>query len=91
MKYYLTRVVERCVDWKATSEPKNARKVSLSAMKGSFNQGVCIDHFHLDEMRVFEIMDSATRYSAGIVVPDTTMAQSISAFASQWDSPVSDS
>ena len=84
VQQYLTRVIERCVDCKATSEPKQARKVSLSTMTTSSNQVVCIDHFHLDEMRVFHIMDSATRFSSSMVVPDTSMHQSLSALESQW-------
>lgn len=48
MKYLANNVEEfnSCID---TSEPKYARKVSLSSTSREFNTVVCIDHLHLDK------------------------------------------
>ncbi len=56
-------------------------------MSREINQVVCIDHFFLDDFGVFHMMDSATRYSAGAVVPDTAMDSAITSLESLWISP----
>lgn len=43
-----------------TSLPKNARKVSLSAISRCSNDVVCVDHFFIDGIILFHLMDSAT-------------------------------
>jgi len=50
----------------------------------AFNTVVCIDHFHLGNMRVFHLMDSVTRYSAGAVVKDTSMISAIEVMEGHW-------
>ena len=84
---YLSRVLERCGACATTSEPKQERKVTISSMSRSFNVVVCIDHLHLDGIRVFHMMDSATRYSTGAVVQSTAMPEAIMQFEAQWVSP----
>lgn len=63
------------------------RKVSLHSLSLSFHELVCVDHFWLEEMCVFHAMDSVSRYSSGISVPDTSMTHAIVAFESNWISP----
>ena len=56
----LNRVVSSYTDCARTHEPKQVRKVSPSFINRSFNKVVCIDHFHLGNLRICHIMDSAT-------------------------------
>lgn len=81
---YLAGTIDSCSACRATALPKPTRKVSLSSMSREFNSLVCIDHFYLDELCVFHVMDSVTRYSVGSCMPDTTMYSSILAFESGW-------
>lgn len=45
-----------------------------------FNEVVYVDHLFLDQHAVMHIMDSASRYSVGTAVNDTSMAKAILAF-----------
>ena len=81
---YLHRIISSCSDCAKTCEPKQVRKVSISSINRSFNDIVCIDHFHLGNLRMCHIVDASTRYSAGIVVPDTGMQTAIEAFDLLW-------
>ena len=74
---YLNRVVTSCSDCAKTHEPKQARKVSISSINRSFNKVVCIDHFHLGNLRICHVMDATTRYSAGAVVHNNSMQVAI--------------
>ncbi len=58
--------------------------MSLSSLNRSFNDVACIDHFHLGNMRICHMMDAATRYSAGAVVPHTRMESAINVLDSHW-------
>jgi len=84
IKKYLIDKIEVCTNCAHTSEPRKMRKVSLSALNRSFNELVCVDHLHLNHMRVFHIMDATTRYSVGAVVPDTSMKNAMLLFESLW-------
>ncbi len=86
-KKYLAETLEKCPSCLTTSLPKKSRKVALSAMSRDFNDVVCLDHFFLDDFKVFHVMDSSTRFSVGSVVPDTTMNSAIIAFETHWISP----
>lgn len=81
---YVSRTMESCTRCLHTSEPKQARKVSIRSLNRSFNMVVCIDHLHLGNMRVFHLMDAATRYSAGAVVQDTSMVLAIEVMEGHW-------
>ena len=76
--------IETCTNCKATSDPKPARKVSLSTLNRSFNDKICIDHMFLGDNAVIHMMDSTVRYSVGMIVPDTSMQHAICALESQW-------
>ena len=43
-----------------------------------------MDHFLLGNLRICHMMDATTRYSAGIVVPDTGMQTAIEALDPLW-------
>lgn len=58
-------------------QPLGMRPVSLSRISRNFNEVVCIDHLHLNDVTVFHVMDSATRYSTGSVVSDRTPESAI--------------
>lgn len=81
---YLLKTIETCTNCKATSDPKPARKVSLSTLNRSFNDKICIDHMFLGDNAVIHIMGSTVRYSVGMIVPDTSMQHAICALESQW-------
>ena len=85
---YLHRVINSCSDCAKNYEPKKARKVSLSSVNRSFNETICIDHFHLGNVRIFHIMDASTRYSASTAVPDTGIEAAIEVLDSHWISPL---
>lgn len=84
---YLARVIETCAGCSHTSDPQNARKVSIRSLNRSFNQVVCIDHLHLSDMRVCHVMDATTRYSVGSVVPDVGIDNAILTLEAHWISP----
>ena len=81
---YLSTIMEKCTSCKTTSVPQPSRKVSLSSLSRQFNDLVCIDHLHLENNRVFHVMDSHTRYSSGMVVQSLTMTEAIKVFECQW-------
>eukprot|EP00178_Gracilaria_changii_P015990 TRINITY_DN4502_c0_g1_i1.p1 TRINITY_DN4502_c0_g1~~TRINITY_DN4502_c0_g1_i1.p1 ORF type:complete len:217 (+),score=18.60 TRINITY_DN4502_c0_g1_i1:155-805(+) len=84
---YLALVLENCTHCSTTSLPKSARKVSLSSISRSFNDVVCIDHLFLDDICVFHVMDTSSRYSAGCPVEGTSMENTVFAFEALWVSP----
>lgn len=84
---YLATELERCSRCATTSEPAKTRKVSLSTLNRELNEMVCVDHLFLEGTRVFHIMDSYSRYSAGDVVDTTAMHHAVSIFESMWITP----
>ncbi|PXF44010.1 hypothetical protein BWQ96_06243 [Gracilariopsis chorda] len=84
---YLSRTLEECISCFTTARAQPFLKVSISSLSDQFNEIVCIDHMFLDEVCLFHAMDADTRYSAGIIVPNTSMAHAISAFEAVWISP----
>lgn len=81
---YVSKTLQNCTSCRATAPPQPNRKVSISSLYKSFNQELCIDHLYLDKVRVFHVMDTVTRYSAGFVVENATMEHSIKAFEACW-------
>ena len=81
---YIAKLMQDCAHCVHSSEPKPPRKVSLHMMNKQFNHTVFIDHFYLDETRLFHIMDGSTRYSSVSITPSTSMSESIIAFQSAW-------
>lgn len=84
---YLLEVMKQCNACRSTAKPQVSRKVSLSSLHRSFTEVVCVDHLFLDDLCIFHIMDSRTRYSAGLVCPDTTLKNSVFASTTTWLSP----
>ena len=87
IQIYSTRTPSSCIDCAKTYMPKQGRKVSLSSLNRSFNKLVCLDHFHLGDLRFCHIMDAITGYSVGAVVPDTSIKSAISVLDAHWISP----
>lgn len=87
VKKYLISILVTCPHCKKTSEPTQSRKVSLSSMSRESNNTICIDHFFLEDFKIFHVMDSSTRYSAGMVVSDLTLQEACSALDVIWFSP----
>lgn len=81
---YLSHLLEECQHCAVTKTPSGSRPVSLSSMSRIFNDVVCLDHFFPDNLDVLHIMDAQTRYSAGSIVPSTSMSHAIPVFESQW-------
>lgn len=81
---YLSKLISECRSCVATSTPPPNRRVSLSSLIRAFNDAVCIDHFFLESVTVFLIMDVASRFSAGALVESTSMEPSIYAFELAW-------
>lgn len=81
---YLAQLIEKCQHCRAASLPKPARKVTLATLNRSFYDVDCIDHFYLDKLRCFHVMDLYSRFSAACTVPDATLSSAILAFESTW-------
>lgn len=84
---YLREIMNRCTACRSTAIPRTSRKVSLSSLNRNFNEVVCVDHIFLDDLCIFHIMDSKTRYSAGLVCADTSLKNAIYSFTTTWLSP----
>lgn len=63
VQQYLSRMIAKCVGFKAAYLPPPNRKVSIVRMNNRFNDLVCVDHFFLDRIRIFHCMDTFPRYS----------------------------
>ena len=81
---YLRSILESCDECRITALPNSSRKVSLSSMSREFHDVVCLDHMFLEEHCVLHVMDTKTRYSAGMVVSSTCIYDAIEAFESIW-------
>lgn len=77
---YLLSEIRRFNACLTSARPKPSLKVSLASLHRHFNDVVCVDHFFLDGTRIFHAMDSKSRYSAGQICDDLSLAFSISAF-----------
>lgn len=53
-------------------------------MSQGVNETICVDHFHLDDVRLFHVIDTMTRFSAPFFVPDAPMNHAVMAFESCW-------
>lgn len=80
----LSMIVEHCEHCIASSPPTSDRKVSISGINRGFNDVVCIDHFHLDDVRLFHVMDSYSRFSAALPVSSMSLSDAIAAFEAIW-------
>ena len=83
---YLSHVLESCASCHETRLPAQPRTVSLSNLSREFNQLVFVDHFFLDELQIFHVMDAKSTYSAGTVVDSLTIADAIASFETCWTS-----
>lgn len=79
VKRYVLNIIENCNACRSSALPKPNRKVSISALAKEFNEIVCIDHLFLEAVCIVHHMDHVTRYSAGMIVPDTKLANAITA------------
>ena len=61
VSHYLNETIEKCVNCVASSSPMPSRRVAISNLNRSFKETVCIDHFYLDDIRLFHTMDTVSR------------------------------
>lgn len=80
----LATKIDRWPSIKVTTLPTPVKKASLSSLIRSFNYLVCIDHMYLEESFVLHVMDAATRYSASLTVPTSSMDFAITSFDYLW-------
>lgn len=83
---YLSRVVPRCNLFVTASVPHPLRKVVLLVLNRSFNDVVMVNHFYIDQVRIFHAMKSYSRFSAARTAPDATLNAAPLSFESVWDS-----
>ena len=81
---YVSQLLQRCRSCRATAPPQPSRKVSISSLSKSLNEVVCVDHFYLENFRLFHAMDLTTRFSAAYVVSTASMDDSVMAFEACW-------
>lgn len=82
---YLSRVIERrnlCV---AASVPPPSRKVALGVLNRIFNDMFIVDHFYLDQVRIFHKMDFYSIFSAAYIGHYGTLNATSLAFEAAWD------
>ena len=65
---YLSHILDTHRECFAFKAPIGSRKVSLSSVSQDFNDLVCVDHFFLENLDVFRIMDARKRYSVGSIL-----------------------
>lgn len=66
-------MVEHCNHCVAAFVPPLSRKVALGVLNRSCNDVVMVDHFYLDQVRIFQAMDSYSIFSAAYIVSDATL------------------
>lgn len=84
VQHYLVQVFSSCTSCKASAAPPPNRRVSLTSLNRQLNEVVCVDHFHLDNVTLFHVMDTATRLSAAHVVKSTKLEEAVLAFEACW-------
>lgn len=84
VQQYLASTVAECRDCKASSAPPPNRGVLLSPLDRFFNDLVCIDRFHLENVTLLHVMDVSTRFSAAHAVTSTSIEGAIYAFEMMW-------
>ena len=84
VEHYLGDTMQKCIHCNKSASPTPARKVSLSSLTKSFNDLIFIDYFYLDDIRLFHVMDMATRFSACYLSDSHSMSDSIIALQSCW-------
>lgn len=80
VRAYLYQVTETCPKCKVTSELKDMRKVSPYDLSSTFNDSVCIDQMVLENLIVFHIVETSTRFSHGVLATSRSVAESIEHF-----------
>lgn len=63
-----------------TSKIVESRKISFSSISVSFNGIFCINHFYMDRMNLFHVIDISSQISAATVVPDASLKSAVIAF-----------
>lgn len=78
----LTDVVQQCAHCLAASTPPLSKKAALATLNRSFNDLLFVEHFHLDTIRIFHIMDSNFGFSTASIVAYTSLSAAVTAFES---------
>lgn len=81
---YLTEIFNECNNFLASSTTQPNRTFSITTLDRDFNNFVCVDHFFLDEIILFHVMDTVSRYSAASVVQFTGLSEAMCAFKPIW-------
>jgi len=84
VRQYLAESVERCPHCLASAQPQPNRKVALSTLNRSFTDVVCVDHFYLEQLRLFHVMDVYSRFSAAGIVDDASLPTAVLSFDAVW-------
>lgn len=81
---YLASTVEQCLDCKFSSIPPHNRWVSIFSFDRAFNDVARIDHFYLEDVTLFYVMNVDGRYSSTHIVSPTFIRQGIFTFELVW-------
>lgn len=87
VNHNLTEIISKCPHYLTTSAPAPTQNVSLPLLIRPFNETVCIDHFYIDEIQLFNVMDSGSRYLA-VYISDTSSMKFYYWFLSCMENPV---
>lgn len=86
---YLSSQVAGYRSYQAASKQKPSRKVFLASLSRIFNDLICLDHFFLDEIRLFHAMDAFAAYSAGVTCKNISLASTAHDSGAIWLSQLS--
>lgn len=84
---YLLGSIARFSACSSTYKTKLSRKVSLYPFNRYFNEFVFVDHFLLDDIRIFSIMNAQSCYSGEFICGDVSLASSVQSFETLWIAP----
>lgn len=80
--------MERCEQWRASSQPQPMRRDALATLSRSVKEAVCVDHFYLDNIKLFHAMNMYSRFSAAVIVHDTSLTTAVVALETIWISQI---
>lgn len=83
-----SKIVAWCKECRSKSLPQSSHEVVLRSLNWMFNQIICIDHMYLGDQCVVREIDTKTSFSAGVVVIDTSLSDSIYSLHVCWLTPI---
>lgn len=84
MEEYVYNIFKKCRIFRASDPPKPSRKVPISPRSRQYNDIVCVDHLHVEQIRLLNVMDSVEVFCASLTVESASLEHAILRFESCW-------